>query len=539
MDGRLLTNPETVLREKFGIRVNLNNPFLHSTRDSCPIQKLPVDILSYLFEIVADGWRNATTRHEVLTDEVLDNHKPSCNISKFMLGALTPWLPVSQVCRYWHDIAISTPSLWAVIHIPFSTRSRCPPFRCVATQLERSKGFPLDIRINLDRFCGYPSIFFPMVFNTLLAHIHRWRSIEVQVAKTEHMYEILDAISKACISTAPQLASVVLICHGNMLDSSNDYIKSKRFMLFGGSAPHLKTISLIWVNIDWNQLCISSASNLMTLEINVSNVPSWTQFATILRGAPNLQVLVFNDDTWHLGKDVGWNDLDVGNTHGDNGTDPIRLPKLRQLHISLPNAMAVQIYRKCHIPTLKKLTISSYYHNSQEVVDALVAQLIGPQAVTCPLASKSSEVQLLHTQNQSHSLLASVEQLHINHRFQIWSTKHIDSIYCIANQLTSLSLGGPHVPAFIDLLFTPTGQLCDAKLPRLKTLSVSSPIRSSRVRHICALAWHRKDMNIPLRTIIFMCVWRGTFPKDCLLWFQENLETFYCNQCSYCEHVLG
>ncbi|KAF8431471.1 hypothetical protein L210DRAFT_3764233 [Boletus edulis BED1] len=376
MDGRLLTNPETVLREKFGIRVNLNNPFLHSTGDSRPIHKLPVNILSYLFEIVADGLRNATTRHDVLTDEpeVLDNHKPSRNISKFMprSGALTPWLPVSQVCRHWHDIAISTASLWAVIHIPFWTWSRCPPFRCVATQLERSKGFPLDIRINLDEFCNHPSVFFPMVFNTLLAHIRRWGSIEVQVAKTEHMYEILDAISKARISTAPQLASIVLLCHGNMFASSKDYIKSKRFILFGGSAPHLKTISLNGVNIDWNQPWISSASNLMTLEINVSSVPSWTQFATILRGAPNLQVLVFNDDT-HLGKDIGWNDLDMGNTHGDNGTDPITLPKLRQLDISLPNAMAVQIYRKCHIPTLKKLTISSCYHNSQEDVDALVA----------------------------------------------------------------------------------------------------------------------------------------------------------------------
>ncbi|KAG6373079.1 hypothetical protein JVT61DRAFT_6678 [Boletus reticuloceps] len=85
MDSRSLTSAEAVPRGEFGHK----NPFLDATGDSCPIQKLPVEILSYLFEIVADGLRNATTRHEV---GVIDNHRPSGDVFKFQSGALTPWL---------------------------------------------------------------------------------------------------------------------------------------------------------------------------------------------------------------------------------------------------------------------------------------------------------------------------------------------------------------------------------------------------------------------------------------------------------------
>ncbi|KAG6373080.1 hypothetical protein JVT61DRAFT_6679 [Boletus reticuloceps] len=494
MDSRSLTSAETMPRGEFGH----TNPFLDATGDSCPIHKLPVEVLSYLFEIVADGLRNATTRHVV----AIDNHRPSSNV------------PLEST--------ISTPSLWAAIHIPPRVQS-CPSFRCIVTQLERSKEFPLDIRIHLDKSSDYPSVFLHTICNTLLAQVCRWRSIEVKVTWAEDMYEIL-AISKAHIPIALQLKSVMLICSldQDMFDPSTDYIKSKRFVLFRSSAPHLKTISLMGVNIDWNQPWISSASDLVALEICVASVPSWIQFATILRGAPNLQVLMFDDIEPDSG--VDWNDSNVGSTSGDNSIVPIKLPRLRELHIS-PYSSAVQIYRNCYIPTLKELRISSHYRAGQEDVDVLVARLVGPQAVTCTPASKSPEVQLLHTRNQSHSLLAGVERLHIHYTFHHWSTGHIDSVYCILNQLTSLSLDGPYEPRFINLLFTPTGQLCDVRLPRLKTLIISYGFRSAYIRHICALAWHRKDTGVPLRKIIFMQVRRGTFPKDCLLWFQENLET--------------
>ncbi|KAF8431474.1 hypothetical protein L210DRAFT_3651156 [Boletus edulis BED1] len=531
MDSCSLTMAEAVPLPRGEFRHK--NPFLDATGDSCPIHKLPVDILSYLFEIVADGLRNATTRYVVVIDS--DDPRPSGDVPmEFQPGALTPWLPVSQVCHYWHDIAISTLSLWAVIHIPprVTRVQSCPPFCCIATQLERSKEFPLDIRIHLDDFSYYPSVLLHTICNTLLAQVCRWRSIEVKVTRADDMYEILDAISEAHIPIAPQLKSVMLISSVDdfTFDPSKDYIKSKRFVLFRSSAPHLETISLIMrVNIDWNQPWISSASDLVTLEICVTSVLrlSWIQFATILRGAPNLQVLTMFDDI-QPDSGVDWSDSNIGSTSGNNSIVPnlpIKLPRLRQLHIS-PYSSAVQTYRNCYIPALKELTISSDYFAGQDNVDVLVAQLVGPQAVTCTPASKSSEVQLLHTRNQSHSSLAGVERLHIDYTWQHWSTGHTDSVYCILNQLTSLSLRGPYEPTFINLLFTPTGQLCDVRLPQLKTLIISYGFCSVYIRHICTLAWHRKDTGVPLRTIIIMQVRRGTFPKDCLLWFQENLETF-------------
>ncbi|KAG6379352.1 hypothetical protein JVT61DRAFT_11814 [Boletus reticuloceps] len=232
-------------------------------------------------------------------------------------------------------------------------------------------------------------------------------------------------------------------------------------------------------------------------------------------------------DTTHLDTDAAWNDPNVGSTSGDNSMVPIKLPKLRQLDVLLPNAMALQIYRNCYIPALKRLTFSPYHHTSWEDVDALVAQLAGPQPVICTLAS--SEAQLFDTRNQSHSsVLAGIEQLCINHYYLDWSTASecIDSAYCNLHQLTSLSLRGTYVPAFINLLFAPTGRRCDLRLPQLKTLAIKmNNCDHPYIRHVCALAWHRKEMGVPLRALIFRGVRRGRFPEECLWWCRENLET--------------
>jgi hypothetical protein len=73
----------------------------------------------------------------------------------FKAGPSTPWdclnhaMSVSQVTRRWRGVAISTPSIWAAIHIGlFSMRNW---LKLMEVFLERSRETPLDIIIHFDK----------------------------------------------------------------------------------------------------------------------------------------------------------------------------------------------------------------------------------------------------------------------------------------------------------------------------------------------------------------------------------------------------
>ncbi|KAF8557526.1 hypothetical protein OG21DRAFT_1482195 [Imleria badia] len=400
--------------------------------------------------------------------------------------------------------------------------SLSPGFSCIRKQLEWSKALPIDIQIHLEDYSpDYPSHSIPMVCNTLLTQFDRWRSLVVDVVIFNDMHDILDAISKAHIPISSQLTSIALRCWAFPGDNSS----SGRFTLFGSSAPQLKTISLCIGSkscIDWNQAWITSALNLTTLQIYAEckeDCPSWAEFATILHGAPQLETLIFRNSNGSI--DLAWVGQNVESTSRDDSMPVIKLPKLRHLNISSSTAIQVELLRKFYTPALTELRINP----RQEGYEALFMQLLGPQAIT-------GTSQLPHVQVQSHigtgSLLAGIQHLCISHNlFQHGSTECIDLLYSELNQLTSLTLEDIDNPAFIDHLFMPPGQLCNVRLPQLKILSVQNlHLSYLDFRHICGLAWHRKDIGVPLRELSMGSL-KGGFPEDCVLWCQENLETFY------------
>ena len=425
-----------------------NNPFVSPSGNSCPIHKLPAEILSYIFELVADGLRSRTAATD--TSEYYMDHTLTRKVTDS--DALTPWLPVSDVCRRWHDLALSTPSLWTVVIVPPTSgpplcRSGSPFYR-ISRQLEQSKCHPIDILIRLDVL--YPGYLVPMIFGGLLEQVDRWRSIEVQVVLAEHMhhgilYRISQEISRKPNLIASQLTSVVLACR-EPVPQGKDYIYkfSKDFALFGSSAPRLETISLTGVNIDWNQAWISSASNLTTLRVMIGDNqegPSWAEFSAILRGAPQLKVLIFENGNEVLFErvDPAWADPNIGSTSGGNSMIPVELPELKRLDISLPTAMLAQFLRRCYTPSLTRLTIQplfeeirqGYYRRAPELEHL---QLVGPLAVT----GTSSEVRLPLAQAQSHSMLSAAQHLCTEH-FQEFGAEGTDALYRKLNGLASLS----------------------------------------------------------------------------------------------------
>ena len=352
---------------------------------------------------------------------------PIRNLESVRPSAVKPWLPLSLVCRNWHNAAISTPSLWAVIIIPPWSRS---PFYRVAKQLGQRKDAPIDIRIHtMEDSWIHTSSCIPQICILLLAHVHRWRSLEARVhSAAMHMHEILDTFSNTRVQIAPQLTSIVLVCRGCQCMSS---LPSGSF---GFSVPHLNTIRPIEVAVDWNQPWISSAFNLTTPDIRGHRTyiwPSWTQFCTILNGAPRLKALILEAKP-RPRRSLTWVDPDLEDASEEYTMNPVELFEPRQLVINLPTAMAIYLPRRGYIPDLRKLILCG--PGQSDDIKPLVAQLIAPRHI----AGISSVLnQLPGTQERSRSLLAGVDYLCLD---RFWcSTPSMESLYG-NHSLTSLVL---------------------------------------------------------------------------------------------------
>ena len=243
------------------------------------------------------------------------------------------------------------------------------------------------------------------------------------------MHEILDTFSNTRVQIAPQLTSIVLVCRGCQCMSSLPGGS------FGFSAPHLNTIRLIEVAVDWNRPWISSASNLTTPDIRGHRTyiwPSWTQFCTILNGAPRLKALI-SEAKLRPRRSLTWVDPNLEDASEEYTMSPVELFGLRQLVINLPTAMAIYLLRRCYIPDLRKLILCG--PGQSDDIKPLVAQLIAPRHIA---GISSALNQLPGTQERSRSLLAGVDYLCLD---RFWcSTPSMESLYSNLNSLTSLVL---------------------------------------------------------------------------------------------------
>ncbi|KAF8553687.1 hypothetical protein OG21DRAFT_1206933 [Imleria badia] len=499
-----------------------NNPLIPPTGSSCPIHKLPSETLACIFEHVADSLHVSTTADlEDITGEVYAEPQESPNYKAPRPNGVELWFPVTLVCRNWHDVAFSTPSLWAAITIgPYDPL----PLDRFEEQLYLSKSVPIDFQISLLDSCWHARSDYPRVCSLLIPHAYRWRSLEARADLAMNMHTVLDAFFKNRIQIPSQLTSVTLVC-----DEETSYLPASES--FGLSAPHLKTLRLLGVSVDWKTAWISSACNLTTLHIRANSLLSWTQISTLLRRAPRLEVLILQSKLSESSH--SWADSKIESMFGYRNTNPIKLLELRQLVIILSAGMATHLLRGCYIPALRKLTLGSQ-HWSVEPVE-VIAQLAVPQAV---IDTSLMQVQLSTTPEQSRSMLAGLDYLCLD-RFDCYS-KTLRSLYSNLNRFTSLvirvySPGGYALHPSIDFLFR-LSTSCAILLPQLKTLSIHSYKRywDHHVGRICKLAWHRHDIGVPLRALTVRSLSPKAEIKQDLDWLwcsdSKNLETFYVKE---------
>ncbi|KIY46548.1 hypothetical protein FISHEDRAFT_47130 [Fistulina hepatica ATCC 64428] len=238
---------------------------------------------------------------------------------------------VSHVCRHWRQCALECPSLWT--HLTFSEPS---PFERSRVYIKRSKGLPLQIEID----CTVPSdpslpVVVPdsapdgaiavsvqadsdmagpdsdsgsshdhdepphskedlnAILDIIIPLVNRWSLFELSVNQFDHMYVALERLAQC--PSAPELETLML-SHYEDCEEFSEFVPkdlAKAFVLFGGNAPKLKSITLWGVHVDWDG-CASMFKDLHDLELayHAEDVrPLLPTFLNMLRSSPELHNL--------------------------------------------------------------------------------------------------------------------------------------------------------------------------------------------------------------------------------------------------------
>ncbi|KAG1834235.1 hypothetical protein EV424DRAFT_1532475 [Suillus variegatus] len=524
-----------------------DNPFIPPKGTRCPVNDIPPELLSLIFEVgaqsIKDGededeedeedeamavyWNlesgakdgidedgETTKRSRVTRNDGVDED----GLSESSMDSDATFEPmpsfevlISHVCHHWRVVALNTPSLWTEIDVsPLDS----PPFERVQTFLERSKSLPIDIRIDCeppdddeeedssgseDSELGQSphSMTFSDLDNLmslLVPHISRWGSVEVAVACYKHMFIFLSAVSDPSIAGAPQLEALQLYHHEDA-ESLTAFAQPdlvQHFKLFGGVAPRLKSVALWGVHVDWCQEWLSCGSNLLDLELayHTDDVrPSWTQFAAILCGAPKLETL----------------SLCSSGSYGNDYTGVIELHSLTQLVLAFHSPVYVSgLLRRLAFPALKSLTLDL---DDGDFTD-FAFQLAGPMMSAVPVASKDGE--------KKRSLLSRLDSIKLSGLS--CSDRSVELMYAELGNLKTLNLVMNY---FIHPCSVP-GQrdVCHVCLPSLTTLSTAD-VPGDQIRE---LVQKRKEAGVPLKAV-YMEENDEITPHD-LQWLKDNVEEF-------------
>ncbi|KAJ6517512.1 hypothetical protein C8R47DRAFT_255505 [Mycena vitilis] len=138
---------------------------------SAPIRRLPVELLTEIFQASIPCKENTKTPHSSTSKEELDR------LAKRSL------LELSQVSSLWHTIAIGTPQLWSTIIVDTSRWGQPPASAdiCLALirrSLLRSRDCPLVLRVHCSA-----NDYSPSVLKLLSKHARRWQDVDLMLPR--------------------------------------------------------------------------------------------------------------------------------------------------------------------------------------------------------------------------------------------------------------------------------------------------------------------------------------------------------------------
>lgn len=230
-----------------------------AVRSQSPIYRLPEELLSSIF----------------VTGVCQSGDQDSLLVSSLML-----------VCRYWRDVVVNSPELWANICI-----SPHDSLQKARRKLARSKSVPLDITVNFTpRAENATGVMENIIraMDLLRPSLWRARSFRLSVPNRPQAHAAL----MRCKEDAPLLEALSICIFHSMQE---DHYSSPCLPLFNGHTPRLHSCSFTSFNFGWDRQIVSGLRVLQLGGYWNGFSPSVDKLLEMLRGCPHLEELALRN----------------------------------------------------------------------------------------------------------------------------------------------------------------------------------------------------------------------------------------------------
>ena len=246
---------------------------------------------------------------------------------------------LSQVCRRWRDIILSSPLLW-ITSLDLTTR-----LEWVCEVLKRIDAVPFDLYIGET----YPEPSKFLITNSLMAmqqHLHRCRFLEIELV-ADDIGQLLGSVDLHKLSL-PLLQTVSIV---NLLIYRRHEIQGS---LLSIQVPNLRQLYLEGCSFDWwtfvrgNMFTSSCLSVLHLKDLGDDCMPTVSKFVSMLASAPALHEV----EIWNA----------FGFRHGESSTESmqtLQLENLVTLCISDHIALCTALLRVIAAPSLAHLMVGA------------------------------------------------------------------------------------------------------------------------------------------------------------------------------------
>ncbi|KAK7029668.1 hypothetical protein VNI00_014366 [Paramarasmius palmivorus] len=347
------------------------------------VWELPPEVLSIIFTFVCHG-----------ADDVYPTTLPRV-------------FRLSFVCKRWHTIVVSMPSLWSSLSISFGTwKSDLERLeRIVSTFLARSKSSPLSLKLNVMGGGEGPlktkaSKTCIAILRSLVRHSDRWQRLEFRVSQYGLRHPVLQPI----IGRMPILRELRLtgVDEPDLFKESISPCDSRALFSACPSLTHVLINGWILeseLDLPWSQI--------RTLELQV--IYCLPELTAVLALCPRVEKLRLND-------------VAVFEEPEDDLVDPVSpIPSIKHLSTVLSDDAGHTFYY-LNLPELRSLRLEGFWSgqtwNTKDIhIDSFLERssctIISLSLITCPLSDRET-ISLLQT-------IPSLEYLRVEEQQWMWS----------------------------------------------------------------------------------------------------------------------
>ncbi|EAU86054.1 hypothetical protein CC1G_07133 [Coprinopsis cinerea okayama7 len=269
------------------------------------------------------------------------------------------------VCRYWAEVALNTPLLWAKISVsPHDSLEKA------RRRIERSKSCPLEISINFShRHEHGPNATDQIVSATDLFDAVLWRTKTFTLIVPSR--QLAHAALTRCKSDAPILEKLTIQVHYSIQEDR--HFTKATLPLFNGCTPRLRSCSITSFNFGWDLNLMARLKVLKLGGYYNGLAPSANTLLSILRQCPELEEIALRNLS-----DVDSNPCYSG--CGDQEASlvtaqkTIHLPRLTKASFYYAG-IARQIMTCISCPNLEWLELC-YLENVSNVIQVLYSQAL-------------------------------------------------------------------------------------------------------------------------------------------------------------------